>query len=120
MKVSKVVLVEVPCPLCHSSVSAGPYECKRCGLEVCFECIELSSLGLDRNRTRILCKPCVSKVEAEVALESLAGAAQAPTGIYDKQQDFIDAWNQKCRTSPAAKDIKMPYRAGVDWAKEMR
>lgn len=72
MKVSKTFIVDVPCPLCNSSETAGPFECKRCGLEVCVECRELSELNVDLHRKRILCKPCVSAVEAEVALEYLA------------------------------------------------
>lgn len=77
MKVSKTFIVDVPCPLCNSSETAGPFECKRCGLEVCVECRELSELNVDLHRKRILCKPCVSAVEAEVALESLAGLDKA-------------------------------------------
>lgn len=120
MKITKVVQVDAPCPLCQSSETAGPYECKRCGLDVCVECFELTGIGCDKHRKRVLCKPCVSAVEAELALESLAGPSQkeedelakAKRELRELQRAFIAKQQPIPYSPPQWND--MPTR-GKDW-----
>lgn len=93
------VIIDAPCPLCHRDDTSGPYTCKRCGLEVCKECQEVSTIGLDKNKQRILCNPCVTGVEADLALEALEGDKKKEM----TQNDMVEMLRQIEREKHKAK-----------------